>query len=212
MTSKHQFLDPICACSRIILLCFESIGTKIRIHEHKIQLIPPTYWEAWIGRKIYQDSREDISVLSRIIIRFIELYLLSPKKSYDFNNHLITFSEYIIQGLQVLQQTYGDNNAVYASQYYCLLLSNAINNTYTKNLLPPHLIDVLNNNLLDIDKIKSLWKDDDIVKLCEHFKSSFNCKMVNDKINLKASLSAIECILDQHENQINELIEATNKA
>jgi hypothetical protein len=80
MASKRQFLDPIGAGCRLILLYFSEVGTKIRIADHTIQLVPNNYVESMIYRPwIYGDSRDDMCVLYPAIVRFIELYLIEKK-------------------------------------------------------------------------------------------------------------------------------------
>lgn len=80
MTSKRQFLDPIGAGCRLILLQFSAPNTKIRITDHTIQLVEDTYSEKIFFRPWYfKDSREDMSALYPMIVRFIELYLIGKK-------------------------------------------------------------------------------------------------------------------------------------
>ena len=81
MTSKRQFLDPIAASCRLVLLQFEPPMTKIRIMDHTIQLVG--YWlaERVFYRPWYKDSREDLYALYPTIVRFIELYLNEKKKT-----------------------------------------------------------------------------------------------------------------------------------
>jgi len=79
MASKRQFLDPIGAGCRLILLYFSEAGTKIRISDHTIQLVPNIYVES-IYRRYIGDSRDDMCVLYPVIVRFIELYLIEKKK------------------------------------------------------------------------------------------------------------------------------------
>lgn len=81
MTSKRQFLDPIGASCRLILLQFSAPRTKIRITDHTIQLVEDGYTERMFFRPwVFRDSREDMSALYPMIVRFIELYL-NEKKS-----------------------------------------------------------------------------------------------------------------------------------
>jgi hypothetical protein len=80
MTSKRQFLDPIGAGCRLILLYFSEPKTKIRIVDHAIELVPSTWAESLVWRKlVYKDSRDDLHVLYPMIVRFIELYLIERK-------------------------------------------------------------------------------------------------------------------------------------
>lgn len=82
MTSKRQFLDPIGASCRLILLQFSPLKTKIRITDHTIQLVEDGYSERMFFRPwVFRDSREDMSALFPMIVRFIELYLIEKKSN-----------------------------------------------------------------------------------------------------------------------------------
>lgn len=79
-TSKRQILDPIGVGCKLILLTFADKGTKIRITDHTVQLVPNYYTESLFYRPlVYGDKRDDICVLFSAIVRFIELYLLEKK-------------------------------------------------------------------------------------------------------------------------------------
>lgn len=81
MTTKRTFLDPIGAGCRFVLLKSFHPNTKIRINDHTVQLVPDTIMEKMFYRPwVYGDSREDISALYPVIVRFIELYLNEKKK------------------------------------------------------------------------------------------------------------------------------------
>lgn len=222
--SKQQYLDPVCSCSRIILLCFYPKGTKLRIIDNKLELVVNNYYEL-IWRKWNNDSRDDMYVLSRTIIRFIELYLLpyqqnKKQKFYNENYELSKecydllqkFTSYVIKGLSIIEETYGENNAVFTLQFYSNLLKAGLNNTYNQELIPAHLYKNLTDNLLDVEKIKNLWTEKDIICLCNHFNDCFNSSASNDEINLKASKNAIETILSEHEKLLLEYVNKTHSA
>ncbi len=76
MTTKRQFLDPIGAGCRFVLLKSFEPNAKLRINDHTVQVVSDNIWEKMIYRPwVYKDSREDISALYPVIVRFIELYL-----------------------------------------------------------------------------------------------------------------------------------------
>jgi hypothetical protein len=235
--SKRQFLDPIGACSRIILLHFSDPGTKLRIDDHRLQLVHDTWWEKIVGRKYYQDSKDDMCVLFSIIVRYIELYLLpnkkNPQKQSSFLKRNLSSSdisetentyincyddlkklaEYMQLGITDLQKTYGFNNAVFTLQYFNNLLSEAMNSNYNAELLlPVHLQKHTNYNLLDVSKIKKLWTDTDIIILRKHFTACFDARLNMDIRNLNASKTAIISILDSHDEEFKNMISLTEGA
>jgi hypothetical protein len=83
MASKRQFLDPIGAGCRLILVYFSEQNTKIRIANHTIQLVPYNHSERMLYRPWFQDSRDDMCVLYHVMVRFIELYLLEKKEQFS---------------------------------------------------------------------------------------------------------------------------------
>lgn len=88
MTTKRQFLDPIGAGCRFVLLKSFEPNAKLRITEHTVQIVSDTIWEKLIYRPwVYKDSREDIAALYPVIVRFIELYLMEKKPAnYQINS------------------------------------------------------------------------------------------------------------------------------
>lgn len=81
MTTKKQFLDPVGAGCRFVLLKTSEPNAKLRITDHTVQLVNDTIIEKLIYRPwVYGDSREDIAALYPVIVRFIELYLMEKRK------------------------------------------------------------------------------------------------------------------------------------
>lgn len=87
MTTKRQFLDPIGAGCRFVLLKSVEPNTKLRITEHTVQVVPDSILEKLIYRPwVYRDSREDIAALYPVVVRFIELYLVEKSKQILLQN------------------------------------------------------------------------------------------------------------------------------
>ena len=261
MTSKRQFLDPIGAGCRLILLYFSEPRTKIRIHDHAIQLVPETVYERAIWRKfVYQDSRSDLHVLYPMIVRFIELYLIErkhrsktgtpmlapsiPPKTLSvlddseglFDQTDMTYikspvvrsepegyskscyeclkklAEYIICGLTELEKTYGYDNATFTCKYYSNLLRAGINETYNVDMLPADLKDLTAHNLLDVSKIKNLWKDSDIITLLGFFEKCFEAHRTGDNKAIDGNKAAIEALLNRADEEFRKIVNSTDSA
>lgn len=289
MSTKRQFLDPIGAGCRFILLKLLQPKTKIRIHDHTVQLVEDSILEKVFYRPwIYGDSREDIASLYPMIIRFIELYLneknpktnsnyeiqtqrksdnvhldefnpfdkptanddifesedlfdnqnlkkkypildagnLSPISSKSTRSNILSDNEtskkcyeclkkiaqYMIQGLEVLEETYEYGNAVFTIQFYINLLKTGINETYSKELLPPHLKDFTSDNLLDVYKIKNLWTDDDIIQLEELFDKCFQSLNKGNTSSVQAFSAAIYSMLEARDRKFKQVVSSTNCA
>lgn len=235
-TSKRQILDPIGAGCKLILLTFANKGTKIRIIDHTVQLVPNNYTESLFYRPlIYGDKRDDICILFPAIIRFIELYLLetnsNKENNNDLNNELLTFdntdkitnpkefiysdkcrenmkklAEYMIEGLGHLSETYDFDNAVFTIQCFSNLLSSAINGHYSPNLLPKHLKDITHQNIIDVSKIKGLWNDDVIIKLTELFENCFDALKKQNMTLVNSYNAAIQKILSDKDDEFKKSI------
>lgn len=230
MTSdKKQLLDPISTLSRIILLSFYPEKTKLRIHDHCVQLVENTIIELFY-RNYYHDTRNDICVLYPIFIRYIELYLLEKqnkikqKKSSLFSksksneevnenntdglcyDYLKKIAEYTINGLKILQKTYEYDNVVFSLQYFINILQSAIDGTYSDTILPDHLIGITNGCLLDKNKVQQIWSDTHIIELGETFEKCFETKKNNDEILLESNKKKIINILEKRDEEFRNKI------
>lgn len=251
MSSKRQFLDPIGAGCRLILLHFYSPGTKIRINDHTIQLVGNIYAERIFFRPwVFGDSREDMSALYPMIVRFIELYLVrnTPevkrsepvhdtvqqfnflehqsidndinfeanvaeksigKNTEKYDKYLKKLASYMIKGLKKLGNTYGMCNATFTLQFYCNLLKAGIDGTYTQDLLPEKFAD---HDMLNSEKIRTLWSDDDIVEVAELFEKSFNAFEKNNTQMVNAYGAAISTLLNEHDEKFKIMMLSTDCA
>jgi hypothetical protein len=260
MTPKRQILDPIGACCRLILLHFSEPGTKIRICDNLVQLVPNSYSEKLLYRPwCYGDSRDDMCLLLPTIIRFVELYAEDEKNinkenkqdtildlndieineeqntdsdeerfekngTNDSNDEtdlldddtfhsnkkckkcLKSLASYIIDGISCLQKTYGDDNAALTLNLYSLLLKSAINGTYTSELLPDNMKNIMKNNILNTQKIQSIWKDETIIRLTELFENCFVAEKQNNIELLRGYKAAICMILNERDKQFQQIV------
>lgn len=335
---KRQFLDPLGAPCRFVLLKLEKPKTKIRIIDHTVQMVPDSYMENLYRQFYYGDSREDLQALYPAIVRFIELYLIprreivvpnfspaivhsnyvqpisqikvqstseikksvtkvkkqkqqKPKKSssdfdlfdemdndtgfgfgelglpeeeaeFDENNAsdeesiteqeeqlkeqpkkeidlielsvcpvtssiphsqsfdnntkvyeaLVSIAKNIMDGFKELQKTYKYGTVVLSLQLYINLLQAGMDGVYSRNLLPEHLRDLTSRNLLSDEKIKALWKDEDIIELGKLlkfcFESTDNKKGVGNASSYRRA--AINSMLDERDEIFKNMIASTN--
>ena len=118
MATRRQFLDPIGAACRIALLKVKNLNTKVRITEHTVSLVSDNILERLFYRPfIYKDSREDVSTLYPVVVRFIELYLDMQQQSnnqhklddaIDNNDSEISKAETDTFGLGVFDENFGE--------------------------------------------------------------------------------------------------------
>lgn len=230
MASKRQFMDPVSAVCKLILLKLYPARTKIRIIDHTIQLVPDLYTERMVFRPWYQDSREDMCALYPVIVRFIELFL--NEKKYKLHEHdiesesisiisdvyesdnkyyesLKKLAEYSLDGLHSLEETYGYDNAVFTLKFYSNLLQASVDGTYTQKMLPNHLKDFTSQNLLDISKIKNLWKDESIMHISKLFDDCFEALKNNQNEIVIGYKAAIELFLGSRDDDFKKIIAST---
>ena len=124
---------------------------------------------------------------------------------------LKVIAQYMIEGMEELQKTYEFGNAVFALEYYKKLLQAGIEGTYKQEMLPKHLKDFTSQNFLDNDKIKGLWKNDDIISIARLFKLCFGPEKKTPSA-IKAYRAAIESMLNDRDNIFKQMISSTNNA
>jgi len=226
MSNKYQVLETITAVARIITLVFKPKGTKIAIREHNIVLCDPNpnkyygvKFAQGLDRYINGDSRDDIYILNRVICNFIELYILPSKQtSHDLYKHYINLAQYLRLGLISLQETYKTGTVVGTLQYYIIVLTAIIDNTYYSEMLYNRTIsrkksflddsssqeeeeNIVYSTIFDIDKFKNFWSHEEILSLCTQFESCFkNPQTAKKRRESNVSDNSVE---DENESNIS---------
>lgn len=205
--NKNQLLEPIASSCRLILLKYKPINTKIAVYNHRIIIQEPSY-DQCLKRTLYGDKRDNIYVLFMVIYRIIKWYI-EPLRETEQSEYLECITElmnYLIDGLKIIQQTYKYGNSVMTLQYFINILKSSLNNELTDEELPSCIIesfnDQINNNLLDYDKIKSIWSYEEIKNIKNYFDE---CKKIKDNDELATRLTHIEYIITKKENEFIEL-------
>lgn len=228
--SKMQLLDPIGVGCKLILLQFSESGTRLRIRDHVLELISPDYGESVLWRRWNGDSREDMCLLFASIVRFVELYLVNKPKSdekfaqdgeieqeFDCNktiDSLVTddsssslkkLANYMITGIPHLEEVYGLSCAGLTLQYYINLLSDGVDGSYSKKRLPSYAQNVIDQNLFQPEKLKGIWKSEDIRRITTLFDDCFSTKDSN-KIMLDGYIMSIKSILMAKDVEFRKII------
>lgn len=221
---KMQLLDPIGVGCKLILLHFLPEGTRLRIKNNVVELIPPDWGESLVWRKWNGDSREDMCLLFTSIIRFVELYLISEDENNEENSEndsidkrensltnsetlecLKKLTEYITNGIPKLETVYGLTCAGLTLQYYINILNSGIDGTYTKKLLPSYAQDVINQNLIQPEKLKGVWKSEDIKRITDLFNNCFSTQNKNP-IMLNGYITNIKSILSAKDTEFQKIV------
>jgi hypothetical protein len=197
INKKQQLLEPMSTIAKLILLNFYEEGTKIYIHSNKINIDPPHNTQ-FMERFIHGNSRNDVCILGSVLDKYIHFYLNSTH--YDLHNELKQLTRYACLGLKKLQTTYYhlnsriNDNCIYTLQYFI----NYLNECVEKG---EH--DIISftqaEHLLDTDKLRKLWNDDDIHQLYINFSKCFT----QDPIQ---SLDGKESIVTKNIQMVNTLL------
>jgi hypothetical protein len=199
---NKQLLDPIGTMCKLIGLIFHKANTKIKITNHVLTLDKPDDLQ-FLHRWWDQANKENISELYYVIVRIITWYLIpeeqnkvleKEKKEEDenlnkenlnkenVNNNNLSNNQdfrkmigYLCDSLIKLQNTYNSGNVVIALQFYINILQMALVGKFDVNILPKCLVkkDKETVNLLDYEKIKSLWDNVKIKKVCDLYDKCF---------------------------------------
>lgn len=177
MMNKQQFLIPISCIIKLIMLGFKPEGTKLSFRNFSVQYDDPSevnfLFQQTIDRKIRGDSREDISILNNTIVKYVEWYIIGVDKNAKEYKVYKKLLEYSICGFRKLQATYIKNSeyhtcVVLTLQYYINLLEDIVANTdlydleYLYRKVPCMKGVKSNNKIIDIEKVKNLWKFEDL--------------------------------------------------
>lgn len=214
LNRKHQILDPMATIIKLILLNFYPINTKIYFSNNKIYIDQPHNTQ-FIERFINGDSRNDISILGNTLYKFVLFYVNKNYKHYDKICLLIKFA---CMGLKRLQITYFNlnnritDNSVYTIEYFINYLTNALTNSNIEILSFSHP-----NHLLDENKLKHIWTEDDIDHAFNHIIKCFVILPggtyapldINDSEYIKYNKMLIS-FLDIMENTFKNLIVISN--
>ena len=142
----------------------------------------------------------------RIILNEVSVEESKENKCHDA---LRKIAEYSLEGLHSLEETYGYDNAVFTLKYYENLLKSAIEGTYDQKMLPNHLKDFTSQNLLDITKIKHLWKDENIIHISKLFDDCFEALKNNQNEMVIGYKAAIELFLGSRDEEFKKIITNT---
>jgi hypothetical protein len=125
---------------------------------------------------------------------------------------LVSIAKNIIDGFKELQKTYKYGTVVLTLQLYINLLEAGLNGTYTRTLLPEHLRDLTSRNLLSDEKIRTLWKDDEIIEFGKLLKFCFESSDSKKEISSMSSYrrAAINSMLEERDRIFKDMISSTN--
>ena len=228
-------LEPITSISRLIILNFHDVGTKISIRDHKIVLCKKEkkLMDGYFDNKIFQgvdrylngDSRNDMYILNHVIYNFIEWYIIPYKNNNEYQelySNLINVVKYLCLALQKLQKTYGTGNVVCVLQYYIIVLKSIINDTFEEDMLYNYIssenLEEANTygTILDTDKLKHFWSVPELESIMYQLNKCFEISQDKSIINympcdqsnaiVEGTLVGIKSILNKMDDKFTSII------
>jgi len=162
------------------------------------------------------DSDAEIQVESNILGKIVfESEISEEEKARDkvkieCHKALIKFARFMQLGIKKLSATYGYDNASFTLQLFSNYLQAGIDGTFSRDMIPQHLLPVLDDNLLDVEKIKHLWSDENIIEVTTLFdKCIFTYNEKDNKMN-KAWNAAINEMLNSRDEEFRDIISHTD--
>ena len=230
MSSKKQLLDPVGTMCRLIFLNFEDRGTKIGINSHTITIYPSSYLQMII-RKYYGENKDHISELYISVVRIIEWYIvplheivnnndakimdtfeITKEDAMDYWECMYKLCTYLCRALGKLQETYVEGNIIFCLQFYINLIEDGLNGKYTDKKLPK--CKIINDSLLDYEKIRILWNYKKVKDLCELYDKCFETEHDNSESKdekIRGYLLAIDKLLSISDDAFKKMIEYSNQ-
>jgi hypothetical protein len=149
------------------------------------------------------DSTEEIPICTDLSENFT---LHQKNYSANCSENLKKLAQYMTTGIPLLEDVYGLTCAGLTLQYYINLLNSGIDGTYSKKLLPKSSQDVINRNLIQPEKLKAIWKDEDIVRITEMFNNCFATRESTNKIMLEGYITNIITILRAKDDEFRQIV------
>ena len=132
---KNVIIDPFSCLIKLCLIKYLDEGTKISIHQNRLNFNAPSYIQGFI-RFIYGDNREDLHNILLPIQKCSEWFW------NDNNNDMIYLFNNAVLGLKFLKHSYSAYATIqHTIDYYIIILmqrntqkiTNTYNNTYDNN-------------------------------------------------------------------------------
>lgn len=196
MNNKKSY-NPIIVISKLALLNYYDVGSKLSFYNNKIYIQPPSYTQSVI-RMIFGDSKNELVDLFIPIKRCIETYILKNKNYYI--NEILKLS---IKGLQKLQKTYSDNqNIVLQIQFFINMINDSFQNKISDYSSLQNIFSIDTNNKI-LDNNSEIWNELSIQILNKHFT---NCSLEYEKEenenNFNNLLTKLEKFISNKENKL----------
>jgi hypothetical protein len=190
-----QLLEPLTSVTRLAMLCFEAVGTKIAIYNNSITLQSPGLTQG-VMRSLYGNKRNELHNLYKPIIMATQYY------NYETNKHIQAIFDFAVQGLEKLAKTYSEHEndiVCHSIKLYKDILGDPKNSQ--------EVLEKISEGDITLPLYKQfheLWNDEQIVIIASLLKEASHGNSPGN--NVEAFLDAIDQILRVKENASIKII------
>ena len=190
--SPDILLDPITTVTRIALLQYKPVGTKISIQNHKITYMETSFYQgAW--RMFQGDQREDLKNLYKPVIACVKWWTDYPG--------IKEIAKEAIHGLNELKKTYSETSTI----YHTITLYKTILEYYLENKPIDNLVDSMPDiNDPPSEDIKELWKKQEVEIVASMLHNIIYYKD-NEELK-KIHMDPLEKLLDGKEQMLQDIL------
>lgn len=160
---QSYLLDPLSVIIKLAILGNKPIGTKLLIKDNVIYFQEPGPFQS-LCRILYKSTKDDIQYLYNPIniacIHFLSKANGGATANTEKSNRIKKLFQFAQQGIKNLIETYSSSHVVViALNYYYILLTNHIEQTYNSNMFVSDTMSAQYNSTL-CDSLNEKWDDE----------------------------------------------------
>lgn len=210
INDKSYIIDPLTTLCKLALLNFMPGGTKLSISHHILYIQEFSYFQGPL-RKIYGDSRNDISNINTPLLKVVKWYIIDNIELIKYpndetENSMKIITQYAIKGLKKVQSTtYNDDMSIkIILQYFINMLTTALNGTWVEESSVKNSID----GTILTDTIKNNYDPTSINVIARMLLDAD--KPGNSQLNITATIKFIHTLLLSRDADFVELMKQIN--
>ncbi len=203
-SEKNSILDPLTCMTRLAILQFKEIGTKISVGNNRISYNNPDFLQG-PTRWTLGDNREDLHNVYNPIKKTLLWYNIRSKE-------IRGVCEYAIEGIKKLRETYNVNSTInHTLNLYILELEVAMKDT----TISSSKVNYLNTENIDSTNtlhktFTELWSRQEIFIVFNLLKEIDEAYRVDDELKMNALIQSLDKILELKETKVHTFITETS--
>ena len=197
---RNSIIEPLICLTRLAILDFKEIGTKISIFDNKICYNEPNILQGAV-RWSNGDARDD---LHNIFLPITKAALWYDLESEDIKQ-IFLFS---IRGLEKLKLSYSKNSTInHSIQYYIEYLRKSLNpkqNLKITNIQSENSETDEEHNTI-FNKLKGIWNEREI-KIINNLLIEMETRRKSNSVDHNTLINTLETLLSSKEQLVHDLI------